>query len=62
MLSVAAAASFLPLRPVLLLNFLSDIPGTTIVDDRVDPEQTERSRVRSLRSVRTFMIVFGPLS
>ena len=46
MLSMAAAAAFLPFLPllprqILLLNFLSDIPGTTIAADNVDPEQLE---------------------
>jgi Mg2+-importing ATPase len=44
--SLAVAAGFLPflLRQILLLNFLSDIPGVTIAGDRVDPEQVQRPR------------------
>jgi Mg2+-importing ATPase len=66
-LSLAIAAGFLPFLPllprqILLLNFLSDIPGTTIAGDNVDPEQVERPRVWNLRSVRNFMVVFGLLS
>jgi Mg2+-importing ATPase len=66
-LSMAIAAGFLPFLPllprqILLLNFLSDIPGMTIAGDRVDPEQVEQPRAWNLRSVRTFMIVFGLLS
>ncbi|HEX8131845.1 MAG TPA: magnesium-translocating P-type ATPase [Actinomycetes bacterium] len=66
-LSMAAAAGFLPFLPllprqILLLNFLSDIPGTTIAGDAVDPEQVERPRAWNLRSIRNFMVVFGLLS
>jgi Mg2+-importing ATPase len=66
-LSMAIAAGFLPFLPllprqILLLNFLSDIPGMTIADDRVDPEQIHRPRTWDLRSIRNFMIVFGLLS
>ena len=67
MLSMAAAAvvlPFLPLLPaqILLLNFLSDIPGTTIATDRVDEEQIRVSRHWDIRTVRAFMIVFGATS
>ena len=67
MLSMAAAAVFLPFLPllprqILLLNFLSDIPGLTIADDAVDPEQLERPRAWNLRSIRNFMIVYGVIS
>jgi P-type Mg2+ transporter len=66
-LSMAAADVFLPFLPllprqILLLNFLSDIPGLTIAEDRVDPEQIARPRAWSLSSIRTFMIVFGLVS
>ncbi len=67
MLSMAAAAAFLPFLPllprqILLLNFLSDVPGTTIAADEVDPEQLERPRAWDIHSIRTFMIVFGLIS
>lgn len=67
MLSMAAASAFLPFLPllprqILLLNFLSDIPGTTIATDQVDPEQLRRPRAWNLGGIRTFMIVFGLLS
>jgi Mg2+-importing ATPase len=67
MLSMAAAAAFLPFLPllprqILLLNFLSDIPGMTIADDTVDPEQLERPRSWNLSSIRNFMIVYGLIS
>ena len=66
-LSMTIAAAFLPFLPllprqILLLNFLSDVPYTTIAADRVDPEQVRRPRVWQLRTVRNFMIVYGVLS
>lgn len=67
MLSMAAASvvlPFLPLLPrqILLLNFLSDIPGTTIAVDEVDPEQVEKPRKWDIASIRKFMITFGLVS
>ncbi len=67
MLSMAAAAAFLPFLPllprqILLLNFLSDIPGTTIAADHVDPEQVQRPPAWDVRSIRTFMVTFGLVS
>src|SRR6266511_377120 len=67
MLSMAAAAAFLPFLPmlprqILLLNFLSDIPGMAIAEDSVDSEQLERPRAWDLPSIRNFMIVFGLIS
>lgn len=67
MLSMAAAALFLPFLPlmpaqILLLNFMSDIPGTTIATDRVDEEQLRTSRRWDIHAVRSFMIVFGVTS
>ncbi|GAA4366912.1 HAD-IC family P-type ATPase [Agromyces bauzanensis] len=67
MLSMAVASlflSFLPLLPrqILLLNFLSDIPATTIATDRVDPERVHEPGRWDLRGIRNFMVVFGLLS
>jgi Mg2+-importing ATPase len=67
MLSMAAAAvvlPFLPLLPrqILLTNFLTDIPSTTIAADNVDPETADRPQGWDLHFVRDFMIVFGLLS
>ncbi|HEU5085240.1 MAG TPA: magnesium-translocating P-type ATPase [Acidimicrobiales bacterium] len=67
MLSMAAAAVFLPFLPllprqILLLNFMSDIPGTTIAADAVDREQLERPRAWDIGSIRRFMITFGLIS
>ena len=64
MLSFAVATAFLPFLPllpsqILLLNFLSDIPGMTIATDRVDPEQELRHHRWDMRSVRRFMLAFG---
>ncbi len=67
MLSMAGAAVFLPFLPmlpgqILLLNFLSDIPGMTISSDRVDAELLERPRGWDVPLIRTFMLVFGSIS
>nr|WP_297429619.1 magnesium-translocating P-type ATPase [uncultured Actinotalea sp.] len=67
MLSMAAAAAFLPFLPllprqILLLNFLSDIPATTIAGDRVDPEQERRPGQWDIAALRRFMIRFGVVS
>lgn len=64
MLSLASATAFLPFLPllplqVLLLNFLSDIPGMTIATDRVEAEHLQRPLRWNVRRVRNFMIVFG---
>jgi len=64
MLSMAVAAAFLPFLPlladqILLINFLSDIPSTTIATDDVDPEQLERPHRWDIRYVRNFMLLFG---
>ncbi len=67
MVSMAAASAILPFLPllprqILLLNFLSDIPSTTIAADHVDPEQLQRPGRWDIRFIRDFMIVFGLLS
>lgn len=55
---------FLPLLPrqVLLLNFLSDIPGMTIAGDGVDDELLAGPTRWDIRLVRRFMVVFGLVS
>ncbi len=65
--SMVIASAFLPFLPLLprqllLLNFLSDIPSTTIAVDNVDAEQLQRPQHWDLRFVRDFMVVFGLLS
>ena len=67
MMSMAVAAvvlPFLPLLPrqILLLNFLSDVPGMTIAADRVDPESVADPHGWDITRLRTFMIVFGLVS
>ncbi|MER5457488.1 magnesium-translocating P-type ATPase [Micromonospora sp. NPDC002389] len=55
---------FLPLLPrqVLLLNFLSDIPYTTLSTDHADPEQLQHPRTVDVRTIRRFMLVYGSIS
>ncbi|MFM8268022.1 MAG: magnesium-translocating P-type ATPase [Ilumatobacteraceae bacterium] len=67
MVSMAGATlllPFLPLLPrqVLLLNFLSDIPGMTIAGDGVDDELLAGPTRWDIRLVRRFMVVFGLVS
>ena len=67
MASMAGATLFLPYLPmlpsqILLLNFLSDLPATTIATDTVDEEQIERPAIWDMRFIRDFMIVFGLIS
>jgi len=64
MVAASALLPFLPLLPrqILLLNFLSDIPSTTISVDNVDAAQLRRPQRWDIRFIRDFMIVFGLLS
>jgi Mg2+-importing ATPase len=67
MASMAAASLFLPFLPllpfqILLINFLTDLLGTTIATDSADPEQLVRPGVWDLRFIRNFMITFGLVS
>jgi Mg2+-importing ATPase len=67
MLSLAAASVFIPFLPllprqILLLNFLSDIPATTIASDAVDPEHVEQPQHWEIGEIRRFMVVFGAIS
>jgi Mg2+-importing ATPase len=66
-LSMAIASALLPFLPllasqILLLNFLTDLPATTIATDTVDPEQLNRPHRWDIRYVRNFMILFGLVS
>ncbi|MFI7307186.1 magnesium-translocating P-type ATPase [Micromonospora aurantiaca] len=64
-MSIAALLlPFLPLLPrqVLLLNFLSDIPYTTLSTDHADPEQLQHPRTVDVRTIRRFMLVYGSIS
>jgi Mg2+-importing ATPase len=55
---------FLPLLPlqILLINFLTDLPATTIATDAVDPEQVRRPGVWDIGLIRSFMVMFGLIS
>ena len=67
MVSLAVATAFLPYLPllplqILLLNFLSDVPGMLIATDRVDPEWTMSPRTWDVANLRRFMVSFGLVS
>jgi Mg2+-importing ATPase len=67
MLSMAVAAAVLPFLPllagqILLINFLTDFPATTIATDTVDPEQLDQPHSWDIGFVRRFMLVFGAIS
>ena len=52
---------YLPLLPtqILALNFISDIPATTIATDNVDPELVEIPRRWDIGFINRFMVTFG---
>ncbi len=67
MFSMAGASMFLPFLPllssqILLNNFLSDIPATTIASDNVDPEWVEKPRRWNAKFIRDYMVLFGLVS
>jgi Mg2+-importing ATPase len=67
MFSMAAASIFLPFLPllasqILLNNFLSDIPATTIAGDRVDAEWVDKPRRWDTVFIRDYMVLFGLVS
>lgn len=67
MLSMAAAAIFLPFLPllaaqILLVNLLTDLPATTIATDTVDQHQVRHPQAWNIRLIRNYMIVFGTIS
>lgn len=67
MFSMAAASLFLPFLPllasqILLNNFLSDIPGTTIAGDNVDPEWVAKPRRWDTKFISRYMVLFGLVS
>jgi Mg2+-importing ATPase len=67
MFSMAGASLLLPFLPllapqILLNNFLSDIPATTIANDNVDPEWVEKPRRWNTRFIRDYMVLFGLVS
>ena len=58
---------FLPFLPllasqILLNNFLSDIPGTTIASDNVDPEWVAKPRRWDNKFISRYMLLFGFVS
>ena len=67
MFSMAIASVYLPFLPllapqILLNNFLSDIPGTTIATDNVDPDMVEKPRRWNTVLIRDYMVTFGLVS
>jgi Mg2+-importing ATPase len=67
MLSVAIVAGILPFLPllaiqILLVNFLTDFPATTVATDEVDPEQLERPQRWDVGQLQGFLLRFGALS
>ncbi len=67
MISMAASSFFLPFLPltatqVLLNNFLSDFPATTIATDSVDPEMVAAPERWDIAKIRNFMLIFGAVS
>jgi len=67
MFSMAGASLLLPFLPllapqILLNNFLSDIPSTSIAGDNVDPEWVVKPRRWNTKFIRNYMVVFGLVS
>jgi Mg2+-importing ATPase len=67
MFSMAGASMFLSFLPmlapqILLNNFLSDIPATTIASDNVDPEMVEKPHRWNTKFIRNYMVLFGLVS
>jgi P-type Mg2+ transporter len=67
MFSMGGASLLLPFLPmlapqILLNNFLSDIPATTIAGDNVDPEWVEKPHRWNTRFIRNYMVLFGLVS
>ena len=67
MLSMAAAALFLPFLPllakqILLNNFLSDVPSVFIAGDHVDPGWLRKPYHWNIATIRRFMVRFGLIS
>ncbi|MBF2707778.1 magnesium-translocating P-type ATPase [Flavobacterium soyangense] len=64
MFSVAIASLILPFLPmlpkqILLMNFITSFPYLTIASDNVDQEQLDKPGKWNLKSIRTFMVIFG---
>lgn len=66
-LSMLVAAALLPFLPmtavqVLLLNLIYDLSCTAIPWDRVDDESIRAPRRWDVKSIKSFMLLFGPQS
>lgn len=67
MLSMAVAATVLPFLPllagqILMVNLLTDLPGTTIATDSVDRSQLTRPQSWDIGMIMRYMLVFGAIS
>jgi Mg2+-importing ATPase len=67
MFSAAGASFFLPFLPmlpsqILLNNGLYDISQISIPSDNVDPESIRKPRHWDIKSIRNYMLFFGPIS
>jgi Mg2+-importing ATPase len=67
MVSMAAAALFLPFLPllahqILLNNLLSDVPSAALSGDRVDPEMVMQPQRWDVWFIGRFMLIFGLIS
>ena len=67
MFSAAGASLFLPFLPmtptqILLNNLLYDVSEMTIPTDHVDEEMVRRPAHWDIGFIRTFMVIFGPIS
>ena len=67
MFSLAVSALFLPFIPllpaqILLNNFVSDIPLTTVSTDRVDKGDLRQPRRWNISGIAKFMVFFGLVS
>ncbi len=64
MFSMATASLILPFLPmlpkqILLTNFLTDFPFLSVSSDNVDDDQIKQPGKWNIKSVRTYMIIFG---
>jgi len=67
MISMTGASLFLPFLPmlpiqILLNNFLYDVSQVAIPTDKVDSEYLLKPRGWDIKSIRRFMLTFGPIS
>ena len=67
MISMTGASLFLPFLPmlpiqILLNNFLYDVSQVAIPTDNVDADYLKTPKGWDIRSVRRFMLIFGPIS